>query len=98
MSPYAPANGSSASSVASTASVLSGRPRTLASTSSPAPASANRTPALSSGGTSSSPILIVTHVDDQMTTLRAYRDQMTARDTAGEGKSRPTTLKYGCLE
>ena len=42
-----------------------------ASTSRPAPASTKRNPAPSSGGVSSSPNLIATHVLDQMTTSSA---------------------------
>ena len=56
---------------ASTRSVRSERPLTRANTSRPTPASANRMPAPSSGGMSSSPTLIATHVLDQMATSRA---------------------------
>src|SRR3954453_2280738 len=79
MSPYVPAKGNTARTAARTRSVDRDRPRTRASTSSPIPASANRTPAPSSGGVSSSPTLIATHVLDQMATSKAYRDQTAAR-------------------
>src|SRR3954452_13190937 len=79
MSPYVPAKGNTARTAARTRSVDRDRPRTRASTSSPIPASANRTPAPSSGGVSSSPTLIATQVLDQMATSRAYSDQTAAR-------------------
>src|SRR3954466_6105200 len=78
-SAYVPKNGSTARIVARTRSVESERPRTAARTSRPMPAAANRMPAPSIGGVSSSPILIATHVLDQMTTSRAYSDQATGR-------------------
>src|SRR3954468_14990900 len=78
-SAYVPKNGSTARIAARTRSVESERPRTAARTSRPMPAAANRMPAPSIGGVSSSPILIATHVLDQMTTSRAYSDQATGR-------------------
>src|SRR3954467_7436802 len=78
-SAYVPKNGRKASTVASTRSVRSERPRIAASANRPTPAMANRTPAPSSGGVSSSPILIATQVLDQMATRRAYSDQMARR-------------------
>src|SRR3954452_20474084 len=78
-SAYVPKNGRTARTVASTRSVRSDRPRTAASARRPTPAIANRTPAPSSGGVSSSPILIATQVLDQMATRRAYSDQMARR-------------------
>jgi hypothetical protein len=71
MSPYVVANGPSASSVASAVSVRSGRRASAAPASSRTPASANRIPAPSRAGRSSSPILIDTQVLDQMTTSTA---------------------------
>ena len=68
MSPYAVANGSSPRIAASLKSVRSERRIATARRSSPAPAIANRTPADSSGATSSSPILIATQVLDQIST------------------------------
>src|SRR3954453_7148965 len=97
MSPYVPAKGNTARTAARTRSVDRDRPRTRASTSSPIPASANRTPAPSSGGVSSSPSLIATQVLDQMATRSAYRDQTTGRligrtslAAAGSGPGRRT--------
>src|SRR3954447_26279792 len=84
-SAYVPKNGRPASTVASTRSVRSDRPRIAASARRPTPAAANRTPAPSSGGVSSSPILIATQVLDQMATRRAYSDQ-----TAGRLIDQPT--------
>src|SRR4051812_43485701 len=78
-SAYVPKNGSAARTAASTRSVDSRRPCMAAMTSRPMPAAAKRTPAPSSGGVSSSPILIATHVLDQMATRRAYSDQTTGR-------------------
>src|SRR3954471_8688554 len=78
-SAYVPKNGSTARIAARTRSVESERPRTAVMTSKPMPAAAKRTPAPSIGGVSSSPILIATHVLDQMTTSRAYSDQATGR-------------------
>src|SRR4051812_22201595 len=78
-SAYVPKNGRTPSTVASRRSVRSERPWTAASASRPTPASANRTPAPSIGGVSSSPILIATQVLDQMATSRAYSDQTTGR-------------------
>src|SRR3954462_535788 len=78
-SAYVPKNGSPARIAARTRSVESERPRTAARTSRPMPAAANRMPAPSIGGGSSSPILTATHVLDQMTTSRAYSDQAPGR-------------------
>src|SRR3954471_13720295 len=92
-SAYVPKKGRTASTVASTRSVRSERPRTAASASRPTPASANRTPAPSSGGVSSSPILIATQVLDQMATRRAYSDQTAGRlideSTLARGQGTP---------
>ncbi len=71
-----------ASTAASTRSVSSERRPRRATTSSPSPATAKRTPAPSSGGVSSRPILIATHVLDQMSTSSAYSDQTTPRPMA----------------
>src|SRR5918992_5419148 len=105
MRPYVPAMGRRARIPASRASVLRCRPSAFARASSPAPASTNRTPAPSSGGTSSSPILIVTHVDDQIRTFIAYRDQMTERGTRRKARRvgcpvairLPRLFAHGCL-
>ena len=60
-------------------SVRSERRSAAATSSSPAPATLKRTPAPSSGGVSSSPILIATHVLDQIRTSIAYSPQTTPR-------------------
>src|SRR4051794_18482543 len=79
MSPYVPANGSPPRTHASRGSVRSERPDSRASTSSPTPARANRTPAPSSGGVSPKPTLIATQVLDQMATSSAYIDHTETR-------------------
>src|SRR3954463_4507903 len=79
MSPYVKANGTAASTDASSTSVRSERPDSRASTSSPTPARANRTPAPSSGGVSPRPTLIATQVLDQMATSSAYIDHRETR-------------------
>ena len=70
-SPYANANGASASTPASTQSVRSGRRCTAAMASSTSPATANRIPAPSRAGQSSRPILMATQVLDQISTSPA---------------------------
>ena len=62
------ANGNSASTAASRKSVRSVRRVAAVTASSTSPAAAKRMPAPSSGGQSSSPILIETQVLDQITT------------------------------
>src|SRR3954465_6414376 len=104
MSPYAAAKGNSAITVASVASVRSGRRVARASTNSPPPATANRIPADSSGGMSSRPILIATQVLDQIRTRSPYRVQTRGLDTLREARRRgcapvvrlPRFLVDGC--
>src|SRR5829696_8348041 len=88
-SPYANANGASASTAARSQSVESGRRWSAAIASRTSPATANRIPAPSSAGQSSRPIFMATQVLDQIRTSMAYRPKTSERLTPIEAIDGP---------